>query len=44
MKNYATPEVRVIFVDEKDIIATSPVPPEEDDDNTTGTTPFMPWG
>lgn len=45
MKTYETPELRVYYVNDKDIIATSPTSPdEEDDDNTTGTVPGMPWG
>lgn len=42
MRKYLKPEIRVVYIEPLDIIATSTDP--EDDDNTTGTTPFMPWG
>lgn len=45
MKKYLEPEIKVVYIDPLDIIASSTDPTDpEDGDNTTGTTPFMPWG
>ena len=48
MKEYLEPEIKVVYIDPLDIIASSTDPTDptdpEDGDNTTGTIPLVPWG